>query len=431
MMLGLNNLNSNNKMSQNPQTENEMKFGESQVPSRTSNVSAMALHNNLNQPFPGISGKNSDLVVKTVPYIKTVEWEMLDKRKFFPLSMLSSFTVRCFLYPLTLIRTRLQVQKGKEVYTGTFDAGRKIVQSEGVRGLYRGFLVSTVQIVSGLCYVSMYEWSRHVLEEHNVTNKTKAFISGGLASIATETFAVPLDVISQHMMLMGLAEKQTKNRYTLNLQSHQANKIPLSMKDDNLKIASKFTKSTVPQFVTDHSQNIQSAAQSLSTPDGTRTIKGASKRKTAQDVVIAIYKRDGIKGYYRGYTASVCMYAPSSASWWTFYQFYQDKYDALITSQNVLLPNHVVKTAAAMSSSCTTSIITNPLDLVRVRHQVQSTTFKQTISHLWHQEGLRIFIKGLPTRMMMSIIYSTTAMFFYENVKKLSVYREYKDKIVW
>merc|ERR1712223_2247795 len=148
------------------------------------------------------------------------------------------------------------------------------------------------------------------------------------------------------------------------------------------------------------------------------------------DVVIAIYKRDGIKGYYRGYTASVCMYAPSSASWWTFYQFYQDKYDALITSQNVL-PNHVVKTAAAMSSSCTTSIITNPLDLVRVRHQVQSTTLKQTISHLWHQEGLRIFTKGLPTRMMMSIIYSTTAMFFYENVKKLSVYREYKDKIVW
>lgn len=163
MMLGLNNLNSNNKMSQNPQTENEMKFGESQVSSRTSNVSAMALHNNLNQPFPGISGKNSDLVVKTVPYIKTVEWEMLDKRKFFPLSMLSSFTVRCFLYPLTLIRTRLQVQKGKEVYTGTFDAGRKIVQSEGVRGLYRGFLVSTVQIVSGLCYgkIPLYLQTRY------------------------------------------------------------------------------------------------------------------------------------------------------------------------------------------------------------------------------------------------------------------------------
>ena len=42
--------------------------------------------------------------------IRIIEWEMLDKKKFFPLSMMSSFTVRCFLYPLTLIRTRLQVK---------------------------------------------------------------------------------------------------------------------------------------------------------------------------------------------------------------------------------------------------------------------------------------------------------------------------------
>lgn len=86
------------------------------------------------------------------PFIRTVEWEMLDKSKFFPMSMMSSFTVRCFLYPLTLIRTRLQVQKGKEVYSGTYDAGRKILQNEGIRGLYRGFFISAFQIVSGLCY---------------------------------------------------------------------------------------------------------------------------------------------------------------------------------------------------------------------------------------------------------------------------------------
>ena len=47
-----------------------------------------------------------------MPTITTIEWEMLDKRKFYPLSMMSSFTVRCFLYPLTLIRTRLQVSCG-------------------------------------------------------------------------------------------------------------------------------------------------------------------------------------------------------------------------------------------------------------------------------------------------------------------------------
>ena len=50
-------------------------------------------------------------------FIKTVEWEMLDKSKFYPMSMASSFTIRCFLYPLTLIRTRLQVQRGKKKYS--------------------------------------------------------------------------------------------------------------------------------------------------------------------------------------------------------------------------------------------------------------------------------------------------------------------------
>lgn len=51
-------------------------------------------------------------------YIKTIEWDMMDKTKFFPLSMLSSFSVRCALYPLTLIKTRLQIQKHSVMYTG-------------------------------------------------------------------------------------------------------------------------------------------------------------------------------------------------------------------------------------------------------------------------------------------------------------------------
>lgn len=51
-------------------------------------------------------------------FIKTIEWDMMDKSKFFPLSMLSSFSVRCALYPLTLIKTRLQVQKRNDIYTG-------------------------------------------------------------------------------------------------------------------------------------------------------------------------------------------------------------------------------------------------------------------------------------------------------------------------
>jgi solute carrier family 25 protein 44 len=44
---------------------------------------------------------------------------MMDKKKYYPLAMMSGLTIRGILYPLTLIRTRLQVQDGRTVYNGT------------------------------------------------------------------------------------------------------------------------------------------------------------------------------------------------------------------------------------------------------------------------------------------------------------------------
>ena len=60
--------------------------------------------------------------------------------------------------------------------------------------------------------VSTYEGVRHALEQNNVTNtKVKAFVGGCCASIVGQTIIVPFDVISQHIMLIGLAEKSTCN----------------------------------------------------------------------------------------------------------------------------------------------------------------------------------------------------------------------------
>lgn len=55
---------------------------------------------------------------ESTKFIRTIEWDMMDKTKFFPLSMLSSFCVRFSVYPLTLIKTRLQVEKHGETYKG-------------------------------------------------------------------------------------------------------------------------------------------------------------------------------------------------------------------------------------------------------------------------------------------------------------------------
>lgn len=38
-----------------------------------------------------------------------IEWHMLNQRKYVPLNMASLFTIRSFIYPLTVVKTKIQV----------------------------------------------------------------------------------------------------------------------------------------------------------------------------------------------------------------------------------------------------------------------------------------------------------------------------------
>ncbi|XP_023323150.1 solute carrier family 25 member 44 [Eurytemora carolleeae] len=309
--------------------------------------------------------------------VQTIEWDMLDKRRFYPYSMVSSFTVRCFLYPLTLVRTRLQVQHQNALYKGTFDAFSKILKSEGIKGLYTGFWISCFQVVSGLCYVSTYEGVRHMLDNNGVKdNKIKALVGGASASLVGQTIIVPFDVISQHLMILGTISK--KGDVSAN---------PLAI-----------------------------------------NTTGRTKSQVAWDVTRTIYKRDGFRGFYRGYIVSLCNYVPNSAMWWTFYQVYQDMVGSVAHS---ILPYTGVQCVAAVMSGCTTSVLLNPMDLVRTRVQVQRKTIPDTIRFLWASERLNIFTKGLTARMTSSSIYSLAVILGYESVKKMSVLPEYKQNVRW
>jgi len=87
------------------------------------------------------------------------------------------------------------------------DAYRKIYKVEGISGLYRGFWISSIQIVSGVFYVSTYEGVRHLLTDTSlgrVDSKVKALIAGGAASLVGQTIVVPFDVLSQHLMVLGI-----------------------------------------------------------------------------------------------------------------------------------------------------------------------------------------------------------------------------------
>nr|CAG4634888.1 EOG090X08ST [Alona affinis] len=299
---------------------------------------------------------------------------MLDKKKFFPLSIASSFTVRTTLYPFTLVKTRLQIQRGTEVYKGTYDAFRKIIKYEGTRGLYKGFWVNVFSIVSGAFYVLTYENVRHILQANNVTDtRIRALVGGGCASLVGQTIIVPIDVVSQRLMMIG--------------------------------------------------QKVDGQAE----PNARQS---SSKTRLALAITKDVYHRDGLRGFYRGYAASLFTYVPSSALWWTFYHMYQDKLHGIFPSWFSHLG---IQCTSAVMGGLTTTVIINPLDIVRARLQVQQLdSIGQTFRILWREEGLQsMFTKGLTARLMMSVLYSFSIIVGYESVKRFSVKEQYRDQIRW
>lgn len=315
-------------------------------------------------------------------HILTIEWHMMDKSRFFSLNLVNSFFLRATLYPFTVIKTRLQIQKRHAMYRGTYDAFKKILCYEGFHGLYKGFWINTIQIVSGVGYITTYEKVRHLLTEYaNIDDKRlKGLIGGGCGSLVGQTIITPFDVVSQHMMMLGqrsnTAIKLPKTSHTLGINFNQKH-----------------------------------------------------KGSVASSIIKELYRRDGMKGFYRGYFASVCTYVPASALWWMFYPLYSEWLASFLPTSTSHVLIHCMAGPVSGISVC---IITNPLDIVRARIQVQRMdSFLGTSSLLWKEERLGIFTKGLSARLVQSSIFSFLVVLGYETLKRWSVHDQYKDQIRW
>ncbi|XP_072528502.1 solute carrier family 25 member 44a isoform X2 [Salminus brasiliensis] len=202
--------------------------------------------------------------------IRIIEWEDLDKRKFYSLGVFMTLTTRATVYPFTLIRTRLQIQKGKSLYNGTFDAFCKILKAEGMQGLYRGFMVNTFTLISGQAYITTYELVRKYVSQYSSSNTLKSLVAGGSASLVAQSITVPIDVVSQQLMMQGQGEHLTRFK-------------------SKIVVATSKHKVTFGQ---------------------------------TKDIMVQIFAADGFRGFYRGYVASLLTYIPNSALWWPFYHFY-------------------------------------------------------------------------------------------------------------
>ncbi|XP_042052253.1 solute carrier family 25 member 44-like [Salvia splendens] len=315
-----------------------------------------------------------------------IEWQMLDKSKFFFLGAALFSGVSAALYPMVVLKTRQQVSQS---HVSCVRTGVWIMRYEGIRGLYRGFGTSLTGTIPAR---ALYMAALEVTKSNVGTTATRlglpepsaaavANAAAGLsAAMAAQVVWTPVDVISQRLMAQG----------------------------------------------------------------GGGGGGGGVKYANGVDAFGKILRADGIRGLYRGFGISILTYAPSNAVWWASYSMAQRvvwsgvgcllcKNGEERVENGGLRPDAkavmAVQGVSAAMAGGVSALITMPFDTIKTRLQVldgednngrKGPIFGQTVRNLVREGGWTACYRGLGPRCASMSVSATTMITTYEFLKRLS-----------
>lgn len=319
-----------------------------------------------------------------------IDWQMLDKSKFFFLGAALFSGVSATLYPVVVVKTRQQVAQSE---VSCIKTAHGIVRYEGFKALYRGFGTSLMgTIPARALYMTALEVTKSSVGSATIrlgfpeatAAATANAVAGLSAAMAAQLVWTPIDVVSQRLMVQGA------------------------------------TGSSIPN---------------------------ASMCKYANgiDAFRKIISTDGLRGLYRGFGISILTYAPSNAVWWASYSVAQrmvwggvgcylcKKYeDGNESGINAVRPNSktvmAVQGVSAAMAGGVSALITMPLDTIKTRLQVldgeengkRGPTIGQTVRNLVREGGWMACYRGLGPRWASMSMSATTMITTYEFLKRLS-----------
>ncbi|OWM76596.1 solute carrier family 25 member 44-like [Punica granatum] len=329
-----------------------------------------------------------------------IDWQMLDKSKFFFLGAALFSGVSATLYPVVLLKTRQQVAQSQ---VSCIKTALMIVRHEGFRALYRGFGTSLMgTIPARALYMGALEVTKSNVGTATIRlgfpEPTAAAIANAIAGLSAAMAAqlvwTPVDVVSQRLMVQGSDGSTVKG-------------------------------------VTSSGLSNASACKYLNGIDAFRKILST----------------DGLRGLYRGFGISILTYAPSNAVWWASYSvtqrliwngmgcYYTKKDDDSIgngSNGNAIKPDSktvvAVQGVSAAMAGGVSALITMPLDTIKTRLQVldgeengrRGPTVGQTLRNLVKEGGWTACYRGLGPRWASMSMSATTMITTYEFLKRLS-----------
>jgi len=110
-----------------------------------------------------------------------------------------------FVYSLDYCRTRLandaKSKDGKRQYSGMIDVYAKTIKSDGIQGLYRGFVISCVGIfIYRGMYFGLYDSLKPILLGENAS-VFLSFVLGWVVTVTAGLMSYPIDTIRRRMMM--------------------------------------------------------------------------------------------------------------------------------------------------------------------------------------------------------------------------------------
>lgn len=300
-----------------------------------------------------------------------INWDKLDKTKFYVVGAGLFTGVTVALYPVSVVKTRLQVATKGAAERNAYSIAKGLLKTDGIPGLYRGFgTVIFGAIPTRIIFLSVLETTKvsafKMLQPFGLSETTQAALANGVAGMTSSLFAqsvfVPIDVVSQKLMVQGYS--------------------------------------------------------------------GHAQYSGGIDVARKILRSDGIRGLYRGFGLSVVTYSPSSAVWWASYGSSQrfiwrlldqgGKYNESSPSvQKIML----VQAAGGIIAGATASCITTPLDTIKTRLQVMGndnrSSIKQVAKDLIKEDGWKGLYRGFGPRFFSMSAWGTSMILTYEYLKRL------------
>ncbi|KAL2459376.1 Mitochondrial substrate carrier family protein [Forsythia ovata] len=303
-----------------------------------------------------------------------VNWDRLDKTRFHVIGAILFTVQSALIHPTAVVKTRMQVAgSGLSQMTG-LSVFRRILRTDGIPGIFRGFGTSAVGSLPGrVLALTSLEVSKDMTlkytEDMNMAEATRVGLANGVAGMVSNLvsclYFVPLDVICQRLMVQGLP--------------------------------------------------------------GTTPCSGPF------DVVRKVREAEGFRGMYRGFGLTAITQTPASALWWGAYGAAQHIIWRSLgyRDDSGKKPSHVemitVQATAGMTAGACSSIITTPIDTVKTRLQVIDDygvgrpSVMKTAKSLLKEDGWRGFYRGFGPRFLNMSLYGTTMIVTYELIKRLSV----------